>query len=155
MAGLDPAIHVVIQENSSKSMCWRNAVDARLKAGHDNILSSRLASPSASLSLNRLVLLLASSFYAFEAAVGRIREFVTPERNATQTSAPVYLTVDLNIIRFSRTNIKRVVIEMTVISTLLFRVFEASTVDHESFFPTIIRKNRLFSSGSKSYAIAS
>jgi hypothetical protein len=56
MAGLDPAIHVVMQENSSKSMYWRNAVDARLKAGHDNILSSRLASPSASLSLSRLVL---------------------------------------------------------------------------------------------------
>jgi hypothetical protein len=41
MAGLDPAIHVVMQENSSKSMCWRNAVDARLKAGHDNILAFR------------------------------------------------------------------------------------------------------------------
>jgi hypothetical protein len=55
MAGLDPAIHVVMQENSSKSICWRNAVDARLKAGHDNILSSRLASPSTSLSLSRQV----------------------------------------------------------------------------------------------------
>jgi hypothetical protein len=55
MAGPDTAIHVVMQENSSKSMYWRNAVDARLKAGHDNILSSRLASPSASLSLSRLV----------------------------------------------------------------------------------------------------
>jgi hypothetical protein len=41
MAGLNPAIHVVMQENFSKSMCWRNAVDARLKAGHANILAFR------------------------------------------------------------------------------------------------------------------
>jgi hypothetical protein len=40
MAGLDPAIHVVMQENYSKSMCCRNAADARIKSGHDNILSS-------------------------------------------------------------------------------------------------------------------
>jgi hypothetical protein len=62
MAELDPAIHVVMQENYFKSMCWRNDVDARIKSTHDDIISSRLASPSASLVLSRLVSLLLRAF---------------------------------------------------------------------------------------------
>jgi hypothetical protein len=62
MAGLAPAIHVVMQENSSKSMYWRNAVDASVKPGMTSYTSrlkdrlakgeaSRLASPPASLAI--------------------------------------------------------------------------------------------------------
>jgi hypothetical protein len=39
MAGFVPAIHAALLSRTSKSSCGRNGVDARRKAGHDEIIS--------------------------------------------------------------------------------------------------------------------
>jgi hypothetical protein len=53
MAGPDPAIHVVMQENYFKSMYLRKNVDARLKAGHDDVSLLRLFGVLGGLALRK------------------------------------------------------------------------------------------------------